>query len=196
MPEQTPYYDTIQIVRATLSVALAHLDRWFTMPDALRAYKPHNNGWSIDEILEHIALTNHFLLVIIRKGCAKALRRLHDQRVENGQSDLQKLAVIADNASLRWKHPEHMTPTGTALPAEVHQRIYKQFQECFTLLDRIQNGEGALYTVRMSVANLGKIDMYQWLFFLAQHAQRHHEQMERNAKEYEQILQQHTVEHI
>jgi len=40
------------------------------------------------------------------------------------------------------------------------------------------NGEGSLCKVRMSVNELGKIDLYQWLYFLAQHARRHLDQME------------------
>jgi len=41
------------------------------------------------------------------------------------------------------------------------------------LLDQLGRGEGALYTVRMTVQNLDKIDLYQWIYFLAMHAQRY-----------------------
>ena len=45
------------------------------------------------------------------------------------------------------------------------------------------NGEGVLYQTTMSVNNLGKIDVYEYIYFLARHAQRHLEQMERNERE-------------
>ena len=48
-------------------------DTWFDKPQALRQFKPQA-GWTIDEILEHIALTSHFLLIIIEKGTDKAFR--------------------------------------------------------------------------------------------------------------------------
>ena len=55
----------------------------------------------------------------------------------------------------------------------------KQVQECLQILDEIKNGEGLLHTVRMSVQDLGKLDMYQWLYFLVQHAKRHIVEIER-----------------
>jgi hypothetical protein len=35
----------------------------------------------------------------------------------------------------------------------------------------------------MSVNDLGKIDLYQWLYFLAQHARRHVQQMQEVARQ-------------
>jgi hypothetical protein len=46
------------------------------------------------------------------------------------------------------------------------------------------NGEGILYKTTMSVNDLGKIDVYQYIYFLAQHAKRHLAQMERNEQAY------------
>jgi hypothetical protein len=45
--------------------------------------------------------------------------------------------------------------------------------ECLIQLERLGNGVGALCRVTMTVNDLGKIDLYQWLYFLAQHARRH-----------------------
>jgi hypothetical protein len=47
------------------------------------------------------------------------------------------------------------------------------------LLNKIQNGEGVLQTTMMSVNNLGKIDVYSYLYFLAKHAERHVSQMQK-----------------
>jgi hypothetical protein len=38
----------------------------------------------------------------------------------------------------------------------------------------------------MSVQELGKLDVYQWLFFLAQHAQRHAIEIQRIQAQWEQ----------
>lgn len=194
MHAKTPYYNTVQTVHNALSAAFTRVATWWETPEALRLYKPLNNGWTIDEILEHITLTNHFLLIIIRKGCAKALRRKRTHHIGEGESNLQQLSVVADTLALHWEHPTHMTPTGTVPLAQVQARMDEQQQECGALLDSISQGEGVLHTVRMSVAELGKIDMYQWLFFLAQHIQRHCEQMEKNKREYEEIALQHGIQ--
>lgn len=53
-------------------------------------------------------------------------------------------------------------------------------------MERIADGKGALCRVTMTVADPGKIDLYQWLFFLAQRAACHVQQMTANQAEFEQ----------
>jgi hypothetical protein len=62
---------------------------------------------------------------------------------------------------------------------EVRLTMRIQQRDCLLILDQLANGEGSLHKVRMSVQELGKLDVYQWLFFLAQHAQRHAVEIER-----------------
>jgi hypothetical protein len=52
------------------------------------------------------------------------------------------------------------------------------------VLNKIQNGEGVLQTTMMSVNDLGKIDVYSYLYFLAKHAERHISQMQKNEMAY------------
>jgi hypothetical protein len=73
-----------------------------------------------------------------------------------------------------------MEPTGEALLDEVRNTIREQKNRCINYLDNMPNGEGVLYKTTMSVNNLGKIDVYEYIYFLAKHAQRHITQMERN----------------
>lgn len=70
-----------------------------------------------------------------------------------------------------------MEPTGRPATVEVRARLRQQREECLALLERLNRGEGALCQLRMSVDALGRIDLYQWLYFLAQHARRHLQQM-------------------
>lgn len=53
-----------------------------------------------------------------------------------------------------------------------------QCQQCLEHLNQMSNGEGVLLKTTMSVNNLGKIDVYEYIYFLAQHAARHIMQME------------------
>ncbi|WP_106344636.1 DinB family protein [Planifilum fimeticola] len=67
--------DAIEKIRRDLVDTLEQLDRWFDLPAGSLTYKPRDGGWSIREVLEHITLTNHFLMIIIRKGkSAEAVR--------------------------------------------------------------------------------------------------------------------------
>lgn len=173
------YTQTISIVQTTLIEIFDDVDTWFERPSELRASHPLPNEWSIDENLEHITLTNHFLLKVIRKGVARAIKRVQTQSIVGTESDLAIMQPVGIADSFVWHRPGHMIPTGEKSMDEVRKLMGDQQQECLSLLAQMPNGEGSLYTVRMSVNDLGKIDMYQWLYFLALHAQRHIAQIER-----------------
>jgi hypothetical protein len=175
-------------VRQTLVDVFARVDDWFEKPEDIRAYKPQNGGWSINQILEHVSLTSHFLLILIDKGTRKALENAQkstlDAALEQYVFDPAKLDEIGVYQSFDWIRPEHMEPTGQKSLADVRITIQEQLQRCLTHLDNMPGGEGVLYKTTMTVNNLGKINVYEYIYFLAKHAERHIAQMERNEKEY------------
>lgn len=170
---------TIEQTRLALLHAFGALDQFFALPAPVRAAKPTPESWSIDEILEHVTLTSHFLLIVIHHGRGKALRRARTQPVPTVESDLTSIEAIGHPDAFVWLRPEHMEPTGTKSSSEVRLLLQQQKVECLDMLSPMSHGEGALHKVRMSVRDLGKLDMYQWLFFLAQHAKRHAREIER-----------------
>jgi hypothetical protein len=145
-------------------------------------YKPADGGWTVAEILEHITLTSHFLLIVADKGCAKAIKRAQSKPIDDSESDLDKLDAIGQKGAFAWIRPAHMEPKGAALP-EVLATMTLQEAKCADLLDNCSNGEGSLFKVNMSVNGLRRIDLYQWIYFIAQHANRHVSQMEENLAE-------------
>lgn len=175
-------------IRLSLTGVTAQVDTWFDKPETLRQYRPANGGWTIDEILEHTSLTSHFLLKLIDKGATKALRNANPEdlarELDQYVFERDKLDEIGLYKSFKWVRPEHMEPTGTANLEEVRRLIQTQRDRCLHWLDQMPNGEGVLYKTTMSVNNLGKIDVYQYIYFLAQHAKRHVTQMERNEQAY------------
>lgn len=179
---------TITTVQASLTSTFAALDAWFELPADLRAYRPASGGWSADEILEHVVLTNHFLLILIQKATRKALKNASgtDLAVAVAQHtfQLEKLRDIGQPQAFSWIRPEHMEPTGTRPTAETRAQLRRQEAECLGLLAELPNGEGLLYRTTMSVNGLGKIDVYEYLYFLAQHGQRHLTQLSQNATEF------------
>lgn len=181
-----PHDKTISTVKNALITIFDELDTWFDKPDEIRAFKPSPDEWSIDENLEHITLTSHFLLKVIRKGVARAIKRAQNQPVTETESNLEIVEPVGIADSFYWHRPEHMIPTGEKPMLEVRLLMRQQQKECLDLLSQIPNGEGSLYLVRMSVNNLGKIDMYQWLYFLALHAKRHIMQIEGVYAEWEE----------
>jgi len=165
---------TVAALKSALDETFARLDAWCGLPVEHLLQRPHYpQAWTAAEHLEHIALVNHFLLLTIAKGVAIALRRAGTQPVPVDGSDLSRLAPIADPQAFPWEPPGHMIPTGTRPPAEVRGLLSGQHGQCRQLLERIKNGQGALCSFRMSVYGLGRLDMYQWLYFLCQHGRWH-----------------------
>jgi len=62
-----PYERTIATVRQALRDIFAEMDAWFDRPETVRQFEPASGGWSVNEVLEHVTLTNHFLMLTLRK---------------------------------------------------------------------------------------------------------------------------------
>jgi hypothetical protein len=186
------FSDLISGIRTLLQHTFTSVDEWFDKPSTLRGYSPNNGGWSIDLILEHIGLTNHFLLILIDKGTQKALNKSTQVDLEEALSSYnflqEKLDQVGIHLSFPWVRPEHMEPSGHKTLTEVRQQLQAQLQQCLDTLDRLKNGEGVLYQTTMTVNDLGKIDVYQYLYFLAQHAKRHVGQMEKVEAEFQEAV--------
>jgi len=179
------YADTVRRVSDELDSAFGALDRCFELGEDALAYGPRDGGWSIAAILEHVTLTDHFLLLLIRKGRDKALRRAAaGVPIRATRSDLDALAAIGHPDAFPWLRPDHMVPTGGLSSDDIRIRLHTQHQEALAILRSLPHGEGSLHLVRMSVRDLGKLDLYQWLAFLALHARRHHIEAQRVYEEW------------
>ena len=183
----TPTALIAQISDALVS-AFDQLNEWFDAPASLRASRPASGGWNIDEILEHVALTNHYLLILIEKGATKALKNLNNldlvTELANYRFEQAKLNQIGQHRAFPWSRPEHMEPKSEKTGPEVAAILQQQLQQCQLVLKRLPNGEGALYRTTMTVNALGKIDVYELVYFLAKHAERHVAQIRQVAADY------------
>ena len=175
-------HDVINKIKMDLGKTFDDLFYWFKNDDQLLDHRPSNNGWTIRQILEHISLTNHFLLILIRKGVIKSIEKAsntdYSSLLVNYDLDWEKMQMIGEHRSFEWNRPEHMEPTNKISMSNLKILLEQQLQECMSLIDQIPNGEGVLYKTMMSVNNLGKIDVYHYLYFLVQHINRHLRQME------------------
>ncbi len=180
--------DIIIEIEDFLKTTFREIDLWFEKDSELRNFKPTNGGWTIDQILEHIGLTNHFLLILIDKGTNKALANTLkldlNEELKNYTFHKDKLTEVGLHKSFNWIRSEHMEPKAEKTLDQVRQQLKDQVQICLDNLDKLRNGEGVLYKTTMTVNELGKIDVYEYIYFLAQHGQRHITQMEKNEIEF------------
>ena len=66
----------IQSIQTHLIRTHMRVFEWFDEDQDLRSYRPKDRGWTISEILEHIALTSRYLMILVDKGASKALRNI------------------------------------------------------------------------------------------------------------------------
>jgi len=57
---------TVAIVRASLLEVFADVDGWFERPLTSARSGPRRKDGRFDQVLEHISLTNHFLMLTLR----------------------------------------------------------------------------------------------------------------------------------
>ncbi|HYF02371.1 MAG TPA: DinB family protein [Patescibacteria group bacterium] len=178
----------IHEINELLKTTFAEIETWFDKDSEVRAYKPKSGGWTINQILEHIALTNHFLLILIDKATAKSLKNSHNLDLQtelpNYEFHRDKLDEVGLHKSFEWIRPEHMEPKGEKSLEQVKEQLQSQLEQCQNALKLLKNGEGVLSKTTMTVNNLGKIDVYEYIYFLAQHGQRHITQMQKNEAEF------------
>ncbi|MCW3070550.1 MAG: hypothetical protein JWO44_440 [Bacteroidetes bacterium] len=188
MATLTDIKNLITEIRTFLNKTFGDIDLWFDKAGEEHDYKPAGGGWSISQVLEHIALTNHFLLILVEKGTGKALNNVNkldlQEELKSYEFHRDKLTEVGLHRSFDWIRPEHMEPKGEKTPAEVREQLKMQLRQCHSYLDKLKDGEGVLYKTTMSVNGLGKIDVYEYIYFLAQHGQRHITQMLKAENEY------------
>jgi len=168
-------------INKELISTFALLDEWFDQPDDRLFHQP-DTGWSAAQILEHVMLTNHYLLLMIEKGVQKALRKSAGADLASLLRDYEfynaGLEAVSDPQSFQWQHPQHMTPVGELSLADVRYELRDQLYRCLCLVEKLSGGEGILHTMALSVNKIGKLDVYQYLHFLTLHAQRHLHQLQ------------------
>ena len=178
----------INVIKNTLTNAFSNIENWIEKDNVLQHYQPINGSWTIGQIIEHIYLTNHFLLIIIDKAFKKALKRANNVDLEQELKDYDFLRTdleqIGTHLSFTWNRPKHMIPKGNITLTDLQNRLNIQKNQCIEYLNQMPNGEGVLCKTTMTVNNLGKIDVYQYLYFLAMHIQRHLEQMMKIENEF------------
>jgi hypothetical protein len=171
----------LAVERQRLERAGRALEAWIDAPEPLWSGRPAPQDWSAAEVLEHVSLMQHFVLLLVEKLAARGLARA----TRGGVPPLEPASNAALDAlasrDFRWERPEHMAPLGRATRAELRARLGEQTRRALAVLERTARGEGALADARMGAID-ARLDAYGFLHLMALHAERHLAQLERNAR--------------
>ncbi|QDV05433.1 hypothetical protein Poly30_09300 [Planctomycetes bacterium Poly30] len=175
---------TITALRERLSATYQPLIELARSGAPWLAARPEPAGWTGAEVLEHVALTDHFLLRLVQKiGDKAAMRAERGNAWPTDPPEFDHLEAIAAREH-SWPHPEHMTPTGELDLAEIARRLGADLAFAHAWLDRQPSGEGTLHRIRMSVvgdagAEDDRLHLYHFLAVIELHARRHGAQLAR-----------------
>jgi hypothetical protein len=168
-PHLTEVFALLDEAQAALRAAVA------VVPPAVRGRKPAPDRWSVNEVLEHLALTTtRFTASVggaIDQARATGIGVEHAERVPLDETIRRRLA----DRSERRQAPESTVPTG-ALGADAAWRAQEQAHESFVRTLRGADGL-ALSGVSAEHRRWGALTVYQWAECLAGHEKRHAQQI-------------------
>lgn len=158
---------TEEIVRASrhLSVTRAYLlESVSGLSAAQWAFRPHNDAWSIAEILEHLVLIEGRVHAIIRN-------MKNEPEAEPGRQEKEIDEFIVrevPNRSIKVKAPQPICPSNRWTGAEARELFLAGREQTMQLL------AAPLLRGRVRPHPLfGPWDGYQWLLAAASHSARH-----------------------
>jgi hypothetical protein len=163
---------------AELARRFAELDRWLDAPASTWSERAPEGGWSVGEVCEHVALANHFLLLLAQKIAERGARRAARGILPPSQASDLSILLALGRREFRWSRPDHMAPSGRLERGELRARLAEQREQCLALATVAGSGAGALHNIRMSVVG-HSLDLHQMLGFISMHIGRHLDQLDR-----------------
>ncbi len=131
-------------------------------------YQPTPESWSVIMCLEHIYLTEKALVGMVAAIMEQPANPEDREQLVVTDADIMNNIV---DRSARFKAPEVLHPTNTFDNAETAiEAITENRQVIFELMERYSIDE---MRSKIADAPFGKIDGYQYLLFIAGHANRH-----------------------
>jgi uncharacterized damage-inducible protein DinB len=141
------------------------------LSEAQWRFKPGPDRWSVAEVLEHIVLTEDFLLENTSQKVMQAPAGKPDRDYKS--TDKMVSSAIADRTQ-KAQAPEPVRPTGRWSPQEALDRFLKIRERTVEFLESTPG-------LRDHVVDspLGQpMDAYQWLLFISAHSERHTKQIQ------------------
>jgi hypothetical protein len=159
----------VEYLDTTAGQVLAQVDG---LSDAQWSFKPSPNGWSIGDVVEHLALAEEFLFDIQQKLMSRPPAPA-GQRPSPAGRDQAVLKAIADGTQ-RVTAPESLLPVGrmggrAEVIAAFNERRARTLEYARATKEDLRS--------RVEESPLGPMDGYRWLLFIAAHTARHLQQI-------------------
>ena len=176
--------NTISTIKRDLIRAFAVLDGWFDKDDAFHHYKPPpGDGLVVRDLLEHVMLTSSHMMFLLDNGGEEVLK----QARTSDFNDYIFINLAFDDPAVLQFFTEiqvERRSIGTRQLQELRAELRDQLNRCLCHLELLNNGEGALYSMKLSTNGTDRIDLYQCINLIALHLWQHVEQLNKIEEEY------------
>jgi hypothetical protein len=160
--------NVITKIRNELIRSISGIDAWFDK-EALLDHREASGTRTVRELLEDVMLANRYLLEIIDNGRTNSKEESLVVDVPMDKYCLTSQAL--DQAAIdRSVNMTYESRSGLQVSMhEVRYEIREQLDRCLIHLELLMDGGGSLFTTSLSVGELGRLDVYQSIYFLAVH---------------------------
>lgn len=164
-------FDEIDATRARL------VERYNSLTETERTYRPEPNAWSADQIVEHLAVIEGGMIRLINKLLGKAEAAGIPAAADGSITPItmEGFNRIAD--ANRFEAPAPVQPTGEKTGAVALAALAASRDEIHALRSRLAAVD--LSDVSFPHPFAGPLNLYQWLVFIGLHERRHLAQIER-----------------
>ncbi|NOT62539.1 MAG: DinB family protein [Acidobacteria bacterium] len=166
--------DRTQLLKRFDDATKQTLDAVTKLTDAQWNYKAAPEKWSVGETLEHITITEGFLLKTVQDALAAPANPMWAERTR-GKIEILERRML--NREIKAQAPEPIVPTGKLTRAEVMAR-FKSHRAATRKLMAVTQAEVHAHTQDHPEPTFGTLSAYQWLIFTALHNLRHNLQIE------------------
>lgn len=139
------------------------------------------------EVLEHLARVEKGLakLVALKLGEMQSMANPPKEGPDAVPVDVARFGGLTDRTAMRLDAPERVRPTGE-VSAEAARAVLMTTRGL--LLDQLHAADGlALSQIVHPHQFFGPLDLYEWLYFLAGHEQRHTAQIREIAQHFSTV---------
>lgn len=144
------------------------------LSDAQWSYKSAPEKWSVGETLEHITITEGFLLKMAQDALAAPANPDWAEKTK-GKTEIIERAML--NRQVKAQAPEPIVPTGKLSRAEGIAK-YKAARAQTRKFVAEAQAEVHAHTLDHPVPEFGTLSAYQWLIYITLHNRRHNLQIE------------------
>lgn len=138
----------------------------------------NESGWTIGEIVEHIAIVENGMATI----CSRLLKKAAEENIPNdGKANisaefLEKAALIANRRERKAQAPERVLPSGTLSVADSLAKM----EETSQILEQIRTGLETVNTQKYKFPHpfFGDLSASEWFALIGGHEFRHIDQIE------------------